>query len=147
MDDHPPARKREPVDNNDSQGPYEDAAGTSVQATGQTGNGQASDGQAFEKDEDFWFNDGTVILVARNVEFRVYEGLLAALSPVFKEIFQADGHAVRSVCVGKEEAFPCAIVHVSDCPEDLRYLLRFCFSTRMERCAILTRSICTGSHG
>ena len=75
-----------------------------------------------------------LILVSHNVEFRVYEGLLAALSPVFKDMFLVDGHAVRTVPMGKVQAFPCPVVHVPDSPEDLRYLLRVCFSKRLERC-------------
>ncbi|KAI1781649.1 hypothetical protein LXA43DRAFT_647545 [Ganoderma leucocontextum] len=121
-----PPTKREPVEDN-SQGAGPDAAG-GAQADGQ---GSTSGAQGFEKDKEFWFDDGTVILVARNIEFRVYEGLLGGLSPVFKDMFQADGHAVRNVRVGKVQSFPCPVVHVSDSPEDLRRLLRACFSKRL----------------
>ncbi|PIL26281.1 hypothetical protein GSI_12037 [Ganoderma sinense ZZ0214-1] len=95
------------------------------------GDGNTGNGETCNKDTEFWFHDGTVILVARNVEFRVYEGLLAELSPVFKEIFEADGHPVRNVRMGKVQDFPCPVVHVSDSPEDLRCLLRACLSKRL----------------
>ncbi|KAM5537287.1 hypothetical protein V8D89_009017 [Ganoderma adspersum] len=123
----PPA-KREPEEEDELRAAEDAQAGEGTQADGQGGNEQA-----FKRDTEFWFNDGTVILVARNVEFRVYEGLLAALSPVFKEIFGADGHAVRNERVGKVQDFPCPVVHVSDSPEDLRHLLRACFSQRLRR--------------
>ena len=41
-----------------------------------------------EKDKEFWFEDGTVIIVAKDVEFRVYAGIIAAHSPVLKELFE-----------------------------------------------------------
>ena len=41
------------------------------------------------RDAEFWFGDGTVILVAKDIEFRIYRGLLADYSPVFKAIFAA----------------------------------------------------------
>ena len=43
------------------------------------------------RDEDFWFEDGTVVLVAEGVEFRVYEGLLADHSPVLRDMFMFSG--------------------------------------------------------
>ena len=39
------------------------------------------------KDKEFWFNDGTVILVAQDVEFCIYKGILAEHSPVFSDMF------------------------------------------------------------
>ncbi|PIL26275.1 hypothetical protein GSI_12031 [Ganoderma sinense ZZ0214-1] len=85
--------------------------------------GQGTDGE--EQDGEFWFDDGTVILVAGGIKFRVYEGLLAGLSPVFKAMF-VEGRALCNVYMGEVLA-----VHVLDAPEDLRYLLRVCFSRRL----------------
>ncbi|KAJ2989084.1 hypothetical protein NUW54_g1873 [Trametes sanguinea] len=44
-------------------------------------------GQPLVRDEEFWYDDGTIILIARNVEFRIYKGILAEHSPVFKDMF------------------------------------------------------------
>ena len=44
-------------------------------------------GQIFRRDNEFWFDDGTVILVAGDVEFRVYKGILSSHSAVFTDIF------------------------------------------------------------
>ncbi|OJT06025.1 hypothetical protein TRAPUB_3123 [Trametes pubescens] len=38
------------------------------------------------KDEELWFEDGTLILIARDVKFRIYKGPLIAHSPVFKDM-------------------------------------------------------------
>ena len=93
----------------------------------------AGDGQSIEQDEEFWFEDGTVILVSLDVEFRVYQGVLAALSPVFKALFAERDHELRDVPLGGNQTFQCPVVRVADSPEDLRHLLRSCFSKRLGR--------------
>ncbi|EKM55151.1 uncharacterized protein PHACADRAFT_255576 [Phanerochaete carnosa HHB-10118-sp] len=37
--------------------------------------------------EDLWFEDGTIILQAENILFRVYTGILTRHSPFFKNLF------------------------------------------------------------
>ncbi|KAJ2974348.1 hypothetical protein NUW54_g11906 [Trametes sanguinea] len=39
------------------------------------------------KDEDFWFEDGNIVLVAQDVAFRVYKGPLMRHSTVFQDMF------------------------------------------------------------
>ncbi|KAJ7221392.1 hypothetical protein GGX14DRAFT_388571 [Mycena pura] len=36
--------------------------------------------------QELWFSDGTIVLQAGNSQFRVYQGILAARSPVFKDM-------------------------------------------------------------
>ncbi|PIL26303.1 hypothetical protein GSI_12059 [Ganoderma sinense ZZ0214-1] len=73
-----------------------------------------------ERDAQFWYEDGTVILVAHNVEFRVYKGVLAQHSLFFRDMFSlpqppnADGEV------------SCPIVPMSDSPEDVRHVLQAC---------------------
>ena len=129
--DSQPATKRGP--------PQNGSAGTEHHCSGPTSNtqadGQAIGGASVKQDEEFWFDDGTVILVARDtVEFRVYRGVLAGLSSVFKDLF-AEHHALREVCMNIQgvPTFPCPVVQVSDSPEDLRHLLRACFPKRLGR--------------
>ncbi|TBU38342.1 hypothetical protein BD309DRAFT_874578 [Dichomitus squalens] len=81
-------------------------------------------------DGEFWLGDGTVILVAGTIEFRVYKGLLAAYSPVLKDLF-ARKHPFRDVPSGDRHDIPCPVVRVSDSPDDLRHLLRVCIAGRM----------------
>ncbi|KAL1938106.1 hypothetical protein VTO73DRAFT_11935 [Trametes versicolor] len=74
----------------------------------------------FVRDQEFWLDDGTIILIARGIGFRVYRGLLAAQSPIFQDTFSC---ASPSKSAG--ESFDgCPVVHLNDSPEDLRYLLR-----------------------
>ena len=56
-------------------------------------------GESLKQDEEFWFGDGTIFLVARDVEFRVYMAPLANQSPVLKDLF-AQHHPTRSVVIG-----------------------------------------------
>ena len=93
---------------------------------------------------EFWFEDGTVILVTCDVEFRFYKGLLASVSPVFKQLF-ADSRVVRTVPMDQEQTFSCPVVHVSDSPKELRYMLRTCSSKRPDRCVMLSGRVCCGT--
>ena len=70
------------------------------------------------RDNDFWLVDGTVVLIARKVAFKVYMGLLAEQSPVFSDVFSsASSNSSKTL-----DHAP--VVHLSDSPEDLRHLLR-----------------------
>ncbi|RPD58548.1 hypothetical protein L226DRAFT_466512 [Lentinus tigrinus ALCF2SS1-7] len=81
-----------------------------------------AEGVARTRDEEFWFDDGSIILIARNVEFRVYKGLLADHSPVFRDMFSLPQPPISE---GELET-PCPVVHLSDSAEDVRCLLRVC---------------------
>ncbi|RPD58527.1 hypothetical protein L226DRAFT_489948 [Lentinus tigrinus ALCF2SS1-7] len=77
------------------------------------------------RDADFWLDDGTVILVAGNVEFRVYGGILAHHSPVLKGLFSRPETTRLLTFNGHDQsAMSCPVVHLSDSPEDIRELLR-----------------------
>ena len=86
-----------------------------------------------EKDSDFWLENGSVILVARNVEFRVYGGLLADHSPVLKVLFKKYKHITRSVSFDGHYEAMCPVVHLEDSPEDLRHMLRMYMPRRDTR--------------
>ncbi|KAI9061913.1 hypothetical protein FKP32DRAFT_1575116 [Trametes sanguinea] len=75
--------------------------------------------QPLVRDEEFWYDDGTIILIARNVEFRIYKGILAEHSPVFKDMFSFP----QPPSAPNTEP-QCPVVHLSDSPEDLRHVLR-----------------------
>ncbi|RDX48936.1 hypothetical protein OH76DRAFT_1351381 [Lentinus brumalis] len=65
-------------------------------------------------DAEYWLDDGNIILIARDIVFRIYRGLLAAQSPVFAAMFSSRS---GEVC----EETP--IFHLSDSPEDFRHFL------------------------
>ena len=69
----------------------------------------------FEHDKEFWLDDGSIVLVANNIAFRVFHGLLAAHSTIFADMPTASE---------LEESYEdCPVVHLHDSPEDLRHLL------------------------
>ncbi|KAH9886913.1 hypothetical protein C8Q73DRAFT_265139 [Cubamyces lactineus] len=77
-------------------------------------------GKAVEpvRDEEYWYEDGTIDLVAGNVVFRVYKGVLAEHSAVFNDMF--------SLPQPPSEGLPLdrPTVNLSDSAEDLRHVLR-----------------------
>ncbi len=72
------------------------------------------------RDEEFWYSDGNIILIARNVEFRVYKGIRASHSPVFKDMFDLPQPPTTTMSTNDS----CPIVHIHDSPDDLRHILR-----------------------
>ncbi|TBU28434.1 hypothetical protein BD311DRAFT_663467 [Dichomitus squalens] len=85
--------------------------------------GRACDLPTLVKDHEFWFDDGTVLIVSRGVEFRVYKGLLADHSVVFKELF-SQPHSHHTLSISDEQTIRCPLVHVTESPQELRHLLR-----------------------
>ena len=70
------------------------------------------------RDREFWLDDGNIVLIARDVGFRIYRGLLAAQSTIFADMFGSPNS-------GADEYYDdCPAVRLSDSPEDLRYFLR-----------------------
>ena len=43
--------------------------------------------EGINRHPDLWYGDGTVILIAESTGFRVYQGLLAKHSEVFRDMF------------------------------------------------------------
>lgn len=81
------------------------------------------------QDAEFWFEDGTIILIAQNIEFRVYKGPLIRHSPVFSDMFSlpqpvSAPHSPLSSASGNDEMTDCPVVHVTDSPYELRHVLR-----------------------
>ena len=72
---------------------------------------------AFTRDEEFWFEDGSIVLVARDTGFRVYRELLARRSQIFRDLFAVPQPADGLLVAG------CPVVHLSETPEAARELL------------------------
>ncbi|KAI1795285.1 hypothetical protein LXA43DRAFT_939155 [Ganoderma leucocontextum] len=70
------------------------------------------------RDKEFWLNDGNIVLIARDVGFRIYRGLLTAQSTIFADMFSSPNS------IADEYYDDCPVVRLSDSPEDLRYFLR-----------------------
>lgn len=64
-----------------------------------------------------WFEDGNIILEAELEQFKVYRGILAANSEVFRDMFALASSDGQSSVDG------CPIVHLSDAAQDVRIVL------------------------
>ncbi|TBU53872.1 hypothetical protein BD310DRAFT_128043 [Dichomitus squalens] len=83
-----------------------------------------SETASLKRDEEFWFEDGNLILVAGDVEFRVYQGPLIAHSPVFNDMLSLPQPAEDSGRRTRHGESSCPIIPLTDSPEDLRHFLR-----------------------
>ncbi|KAI0669060.1 hypothetical protein C8Q78DRAFT_978985 [Trametes maxima] len=79
--------------------------------------------QPLFKDPEFWFEDGSIVLVAQGVAFRVYKRILAEHSPFFRDMFQIPQPARMAEVDG------CPSVVLTDPAQQLRHLLRVLFPT------------------
>lgn len=70
---------------------------------------------------DIWFDDGNIILQAGGHQFRVYRGLLARHSPVFKDMFAIPQPAGNSSPTA--QADNCPIIHLADSADDVHFML------------------------
>ncbi|KAH9856112.1 hypothetical protein C2E23DRAFT_810121 [Lenzites betulinus] len=87
-------------------------------------------GFQFERDTEFWLDDGSLILIAQTTGFRVYRGLLASQSEVFRDMFDSANPSTG------DRFEDCPVVHLSDSPQDLRHLLRVIVPTSQDRFSI-----------
>ncbi|KAJ7758317.1 hypothetical protein B0H16DRAFT_1885317 [Mycena metata] len=71
-----------------------------------------------ERSLDFWFEDGTIILQAENMLYRVYLGFLASRSAVFRDMFSTPRPADEPLVEG------CPVVQLHDTVEDLTRFLK-----------------------
>ena len=71
-----------------------------------------------EQDEDFWYEDGNIILTTADVAFKVYRGPLVKHSPVFKDMLSLPQPSSSS------HAVACPVIPITDSANDLRHMLR-----------------------
>lgn len=71
-----------------------------------------------KRHKELWFDNGSVVLVARNTGFRVFCSLLAEQSTVFADMFAS------SIPNAGEMLEGCPVVHLSDAAEDVANFLR-----------------------
>lgn len=102
-----------------------DDSGVRESVTGESSsNVQHGSGRARRRDKEFWYSDGTIILVAGDVEFRVYKGILSENSPVFSDMFSLPQPPMVSSQNTPSSGEDCPLVHLPDSAEDLRHVLR-----------------------
>ncbi|KAI0694942.1 hypothetical protein C8T65DRAFT_666336 [Cerioporus squamosus] len=91
-----------------------------------------TDACLMQRDEELWFPDGNLVLMARDVEFRIYQGPLVAHSPIFKDMLSLPQPDEAHDWERTGDA-SCATVRLLDSPEDLRHFLRVFVSGRTLR--------------
>ncbi|KAI0737377.1 hypothetical protein C8Q80DRAFT_1295239 [Daedaleopsis nitida] len=74
-------------------------------------------GLKVRRDHEIWLEDGNVILIANDVAFKVYQGILSRHSEVFRDLFTLPSPSEGDMLYG----VPAVRVH--DSPEDIRPLL------------------------
>ncbi|TCD63775.1 hypothetical protein EIP91_004958 [Steccherinum ochraceum] len=70
---------------------------------------------------DLWFEDGSVILSAKDTLFRVYKGILCDASPVFRDLFTVPQPPDREMMEG------CPVIRLNDSEEDMENFLKVLF--------------------
>lgn len=71
------------------------------------------------RDDQFWFDDGTIDLIAGQTHFRVYKGPLAKHSPVFRDMLSLPQPSSNDA-----HPTPSTLVNLAESPEDVRHFLK-----------------------
>ncbi|KAJ6458584.1 hypothetical protein C8R47DRAFT_1028533 [Mycena vitilis] len=71
------------------------------------------------RSSDFWFEDGTVVLRVENTLYRVYRGILASRSTVFRDTF-----SIPQPAEGGEYIEGCPVVRLHDKEKDFTVFLK-----------------------
>ena len=83
----------------------------------------------FKPDPVVWYDDGNIVLIAGSTAFKLYKGILASVSPVFKDMFAFPQNPTDC-----EIYDGCPVFHMPDIAQDLRPLLK---ALHDGRCAII----------
>ncbi|KAF7974950.1 hypothetical protein HWV62_11011 [Athelia sp. TMB] len=77
---------------------------------------------------DVWYDDGNIVLQAQNTQFKVYRGILARSSPVFKDMFMLPQPPTEDTQLVEG----CPVVKLFDSAEEVRYILRALSGQRLK---------------
>lgn len=79
----------------------------------------------YSQDTQFWYPDGTIIIVAQGIGFRIYKGLLAEASEIFRDMFDNATPTPQPSQVKKSALHVdiCPAVTVTDTAAEIRSLL------------------------
>lgn len=84
----------------------------------------AAAASTYTRHPDLWFNDGSVILKAETVLFRVHMSILSRHSVFFKDMFTLPQPPESSSTQAQDEIVEgCPVVSLQDSPDDLASLL------------------------
>lgn len=80
------------------------------------------------KVEDLWFDDGNLVVRCGEKLFKVHKGLLASLSPIWRDMFALGSNASSTGVAEDYEG--TALVNMPDKPEDMEPFLRVVYHLR-----------------
>ncbi|KAJ3510407.1 hypothetical protein NLJ89_g4695 [Agrocybe chaxingu] len=100
---------------------------------------QPDSGPQTTRSTDFWFEDGSVVLQATDMQFRVHKSVLARQSSVFADMFSisqddSDGDSDSPL------VDDCSVVVLQDSVEDVQNLLELLYNTM--KCIIRSLRAC-----
>ena len=75
---------------------------------------------SIQRSEDFWYEDGNIVLIAQEVAFKVHRSILSRSSEVFRDMFAAahpDPPEPFSILT------ECPVVHLSDTADEIKIFL------------------------
>ena len=87
--------------------------------------GQELDWTKLRHDKELWYEDGTIILIAGAVAFKVHHVPLTTYSPVFKDMLSLPQPDTSSDSSSAAQDTQLPVVNMLDSPQDLRRVLRF----------------------
>ena len=80
------------------------------------------------RDPDYWYSDGSIVIVVQGVGFRVHKSLLAQQSNAFRDLFMVPTPPTPSPA---DVMDGCPVVRLTDTSHDFRELLRVIYSGPM----------------
>lgn len=75
---------------------------------------------------DIWYDDGNVILQAENTQYKVYRGVLAQSSSVFRDMFSFPQPPASNMVTIEG----CPVIRLSDSAEEVKYILQAIFEQK-----------------
>ena len=78
-----------------------------------------------KRHSDFWFSDGSVVLLAHDTLFRVHKTFLSRHSLVFRDMFTLPqpSTSASTIVSSEDEIDGCPVVDLHDSPNDVSSLL------------------------
>ncbi|KAJ7604130.1 hypothetical protein FB45DRAFT_1013709 [Roridomyces roridus] len=76
---------------------------------------------------ELWFDDGSIVIQAENTQFRVHRSILAARSPVFKDMLSFP----QPPDAGSESAEGCPLVRLHDSSAEVAVFLKAIFDSAL----------------
>ena len=76
----------------------------------------------YTRESDLWYDDGNIVIQAETTQFRVFKGVLASLSDIFKDMF-----LIPQPSSDEEVIDGCPVLRVYDSARDWTYILRAIF--------------------